>query len=340
MPTGFRPVFVVGCQRSGSTLLGAMLGSHPEMVCVPEAQFLSELMPPGSPDQPVDPVSVIDAVERHWRFRVWEWDLAGRRPGPGDCPRTYRGVMEWLVRLYDRDTKTGSSSVWIEQNPGHVHNVRELLLHFPDAKVIHIIRDGRAVAASLLPLDWGPNRILPAVHFWEQRVGRGFAAGAFLRPDQITHVRYEDIVREPEATMRRLADFVGVDFHPSLLTSGGLRLPRFTHYQHGLVGSLPNPKRIDAWREKLKPREIEIFEALNGDLLGYCGYELTMANPRGISVVEKILQVGLDQGERGLNHLRFGLRRLPYVAGWGGKQKTASGDGFAPAGTPRADMGS
>jgi hypothetical protein len=311
----FRPVFVVGCQRSGSTLLGAMLGSHPDMVCLPEAQFISDLMPPGPPDAPVDPAAVIDAVERHWRFQVWEWDLAGRRPAHGECPATYRGALEWLVRTYDGDTKSGASTVWVEQQPGHVRALRDLVRHFPDLKAIHIVRDGRAVAASLLPLDWGPNDILPAATFWEQRVARGYAAAAFLGPDQLMHIRYEDIVRDPEAAMRRCADFIGVDFEPAMVNSTGLRLPRFTEHQHNLVGSMPNPKRIDAWRGKLKPREIEIFEATCGDLLRYLGYETAAAQPRPVSLLEKLAQVGRDQFKKGVNHYRFKARTRTFEEG-------------------------
>lgn len=312
MPEQFRPVFVVGCQRSGSTLLGAMLGSHPDMVCLPEAQFLTDLMPPGEPDQPVVPAHIIDEVDRHWRFRVWEYDLGGRRPDPGDCPDTFRGAMEWLVRQYDRDHRSGRSRIWIEQQPGHVRQLDRLFRHFPDARAINVIRDGRAVAASLLPLDWGPNEILPAAHFWEQRVGRGFAAAAFLRPDQLMHIRYEDIVREPEASMRRCADFIGIEYHPSMLTTMGLRLPRFTHYQHGLIGSLPNPDRIDAWRKKLTPRQIEVFESVNADLLRYLGYPLLSPRPRPLSTAAKVGMVAADQMKRHLNAVRFWLRRRPY----------------------------
>lgn len=308
----FRPVFVVGCQRSGSTLLGAMLGAHPDMVCVPEAQFLADLMPPGPADRPVDPARVINQVERHWRFQVWEWDLAGRRPAPGECPDTYRGAMEWLVRLYDRDTKSGVSRVWVEQQPGHVRCLRDLLLHFADAKAIHVVRDGRAVAASLLPLDWGPNEILPAANFWEQRVARGFAASAFMGPDRLMHIRYEDITRDPEAAMRRCADFIGVEYHPAMLVSGGLRLPRFTEHQHNLVGSRPNPGRNDAWKEKLSPREIEIFEAVSGDLLRYLGYELTTQHAREPSFVEKLVQFSRDQVKKAINRRRFGRRTRPF----------------------------
>ena len=64
------PVFVVGCSRSGSTLLGAMLGAHPEIVCVPEGQFIVDLMPKLGSDDSVNPSEIIDQVTRHWRFQI------------------------------------------------------------------------------------------------------------------------------------------------------------------------------------------------------------------------------------------------------------------------------
>src|SRR5262245_20958054 len=131
----FQPVFIVGCVRSGSTMLGAMVGAHPEVVCIPEAQFIVDLMPRGDdPNGDIDPVEVIDSVVKHWRFLVWEFDLGQRRPPCGAIRLTYRGTIEWLVRQYARSVDRSGARIWVDQAPGHAMHIWKLLRHFADAK--------------------------------------------------------------------------------------------------------------------------------------------------------------------------------------------------------------
>ena len=310
---GIRPIFVVGCQRSGSTLLGSMLGAHPEIICLPEGQFIADLMP--CVDRAVVPSQIIDHIEKHWRFRVWEFDLGSDRPAPGDVDATYRGAVEWLVRRYADANGRPSAKIWVDQQPGHVRFLWRLLQHIPDAKVIHIIRDGRAVAASIMPLDWGPNEIHSAARIWKTSIGLGYAAGAFLGPDQLLHIHYEDLVQYPETTMRRIAEFVGVEFQPCLLKSTGLRLPRFTENQHRLIGAPLDRDRIYAWQRKLTHRQIEIFESVSSGLLEQLGYEpLAGCNPRRLGRLEKLFLIGRDQIKKGIHHVRFWLRQRPYMS--------------------------
>ena len=209
---GLQPVFIVGCGRSGSTMLGAMVGAHPKIVCIPEAQFIVDLMPRGGSDIEIDPVDVIDRIVKHWRFRVWEFDLGSRRPVRGDIEPTYRAAIEWLVRQYAESVDRPDACIWVDQAPTHVFHIWKMLRHFAGAKFIHIVRDGRAVAASIMPLDWGPNEIYSAARNWQERVGYGYVAAAALGPERVLHVRYEDLLEGTEPAMRRVADFLGVEF--------------------------------------------------------------------------------------------------------------------------------
>jgi hypothetical protein len=309
-----RPVFVVGCQRSGSTLLGAMLGAHPEIVCVPEGQFIVDLMPGRGSGDTVDPTEIIERITKHWRFRIWGFDLGAERPAPGEIEPTYRAAVEWLVARFAAAHDRRDARVWVDQQPGHVFYLWRLLKHFPNAKVVHIVRDGRAVAASIMPLDWGPNEIYGAARFWQMRIGLGYAAASFLGPDQLHHLRYEDLVREPEATLGRLADFMGVAYHEDMLRGTGLSLPAFTKDQHSLVGGSLAPGRIDAWQQSLTRRQIEIFERLTSNLLAPLGYDLISSpGARRMTLTEKAVLVAKDQVKKVINSLRFEWRRRAYL---------------------------
>jgi sulfotransferase family protein len=309
----FQPIFIVGCQRSGSTMLGAMLGAHPDIVCIPEGQFVVELMPESGHSAVVDPADVIDRIARHWRFRIWEFELEGRRPAAGEIASTYRAAIEWLIRRYGESVGRRTARIWVDQQPGHVLHVWKLLQHFPDAKVVHVVRDGRAVAASVMPLDWGPNEIYSAARYWQQRLAYGYAAGAALGPERMLHVRYEDIIGQTEPTMQRIAIFAGVDFVPAMLSATGLKLPRFTHHQHQLIGTPPQPDRVESWRRTLSRRQIEIFEAMVGDLLPLLGYEpLIGSKARPPTFSEKVLLVTRNELKKVPNAVRVQLRRYRH----------------------------
>lgn len=309
-----RPVFIVGCQRSGSTLLGSMLGSHPEAVCIPEAQFIVDLMPSLEASQGIDPAEIVKRIKSHWRFRAWEFDLGEDLPGPGEAPETFRGAIEWLVRRYAQTYGRGEAKIWVDHEPFHVCHLWRLLQHFPDAKVAHIVRDGRAVAASIMALDWGPNEIHSAARYWKAMVGLGYAASSFLGRDQLYHLRYEDLLLNPEHTMRRLADFVGVEFHPDMIATTGLHLPRFSEYQHKLIGKPLNRNRIDRWQQTLSRRQIEIFEHLTNDLLQQLGYErLSSWSAPRLSRLERLGLIVRDFLKAGINRVRYWFRRRAYM---------------------------
>lgn len=303
------PVFIIGCQRSGSTMLGAMLGAHHDMVCLPEAQFIGEFAPP-HPGVSLDARALLDRIERSWRFRLWGFDLAGARPSGEAVPMRFAEVIEWLVARYAEHVGKPLAGVWIEQQPGHVQRVHHLASHFAEARFLHLIRDGRAVAASLMACDWGPNRILAAAKYWQERIALGLAAETAFGPTRVRRVTYEDLVAQPETQLRRIAEWIGVDYEPAMVHPTGIDMSAFASFDHGLVGRPIEAKRASDWTDRLSPRAIEIFEAQTGDLLPLMGYRLICSEPpqpaRG---VEKLRLLVEDQLLRWSNAHRFERRR-------------------------------
>lgn len=302
-----QPVFIVGAQRSGTTMLGSILGSHPDILCLPEGQFIADLAPADT-GPPCSPAAIIDRIEKHWRFKVWELELAGDRPG-SDTPHTYRAAVEWLTQKYGEAIGKPDCGFWIDHHPGQIGCLAKLLKVFPNAKVIHIVRDVRAVAASILPLDWGPNNAYGVGQFWIQRIASGMSARAFLPPTQYTWLRYEDIVRYPDQKTRRLCHFLGLPYNEQISGNEGLRVPGFTRHQHQLVGKPPDPARIDDWRNKLTEQQVRTLEYVTGDLLPYLGYEKSY--PEGYVVSERMKTYYFVENQflKYLNRFRFNRRR-------------------------------
>lgn len=302
-----RAVFIGGCARAGTTLLGAMLGGHSTAICVPESQFKIGLL---RDKQLTDRESAVRFLKSHWRFRLWDMPIqASDLPGNGELART--NIIRRLCRMYGARHDRAGRAVWVDHTPHNIRHCKLLNDRFPDSKFIHIIRDGRAVAASVMPLDWGPNNIIEAAHFWIEQTAYGLAAECSFGPERIRRVSYEQLVTEPERVMRELSTFIGWEFEPGMLDGNGFTPPGYTAHQHQLIGKRPDPSRINAWKKKFTERDHEIFESLTEDFLDYLGYERMFEFPaRNASTSEKlqIMAAGAIR-KHFTNRLRSWLRR-------------------------------
>lgn len=269
-----RPVFIGGCERSGTTMLGAMLGGHSRCLCVPESQFMDDQLAHMDAEGKIDSRAALGRIVAHERFRLL-WDLS-RDPAllhPAELSTTLPDVWTALAVAYGRKVRKPSAEVWIDHTPTNFRRVRGLLRMFPEARFVHLVRDGRAVAASMLPLDWGPNNALHAAEFWMARCALGLAAELDLGPARVLRVRYEDLLQETERSLRRITDFIGLAYEPEMASAHAFRPTKYHERQHHLVGQAPVHSRVAGWQQVLSRREVEIFEAEAGDFLETLGYQ-------------------------------------------------------------------
>lgn len=304
-----RPIFVGGCGRSGTTLLGSMLGAHPDCVAAPESRFLStvyeQLFLSGGP---IDAASAWPRLRDHWGLRVWDID-------PDRCDRvsvsgSYADLIDAAVMTYAEKVGHSGATWWIDHTPGNVSRPTILRELFPDARFIHLVRDGRAVASSVLPLDWGPNTMPTAASWWSERVTRGMAAEAIFDPDRAMRVRFEDLVVQPERTLQSICDMVGLEFTAHMVGGAGFATPRYTVAQHQLVGSPPDKTRLTAWRDALSARQVDVFERRAWQQLRVLGYDVLPRSRARPSVAETATArtVELVKG-RAVNRVRSARRR-------------------------------
>ncbi len=293
-------------------MLGAMVGSHSQCVCVPESQFIDHLLGRKDLDPAaIRPAKVLALIEADPRYRLlWRPALDPASLDPSELGTTLSQVLSSLVRAYGRRLQKPSATVWVDHTPTNFKRGLTMLRLFPEVRFIHLVRDGRAVAASLLPLDWGPNNIMHAAEFWMARCAAGLGAELELA-DRVLRVRYEDLVTDPEANLRRIADFAGLEYEPAMAQGGGHRPSRYNERQHHLVGQAPERSRVHGWQDSLTPREIEIFEAEAGEFLETLGYQARYgirARPAHPTEVFR-MRVG-DLARRAHNNVRRRWRML------------------------------
>lgn len=282
----FMPVFISGCGRSGTTFLGAILGSHEKCVATPESQFVIDVLTgQGLDNKEIDLCKMIKLIKSHWRFKLWNLDLPPRFDQKFE-PQ-YPQLIKWIVKKYSQTANKEAATIWVDHTPSHIKYCKTLIRLFPNAKIIHIVRDGRAVASSIMPLDWGPNTIAEAAYYWKENVIYGLAAQCHWERNRVIDVRYEDLLQKPEVTTKRICSLLDIDFQPKMINANGYRVPQYTAGQHSLVGMKPDITRINNWEKKLTARQIEIFESVTGELLSYLNYPLKFGlNARRISRVE------------------------------------------------------
>jgi len=291
-----KAVFVGACARSGTTFLGSMLGTHSACIATPESKFTVDLyreLMSRSPD--LDVGAILAQVKRRQDFKKWGVKVDFPADSEAVPIAGYPDLIKWLVRVYASQSGKPDYAFWIDHTPSNIVYASLLLDLFPEAKLIHLIRDGRAVAASVMQLEWGPNTPHAAAYWWINRVAHGLAVESSFGSDRVMRVRYEDLVLDPHSTLQGLCDFLQVEYEPNMVTGTGFRVPKQIAAIHPYVGTAPNTSRIYAWQNRLTQRQIEIFEAIAGQFLLCFGYELVASpNARAAQGLE-LLSLGIQE---------------------------------------------
>jgi hypothetical protein len=192
MTTASRPIFVVGCQRSGTTLLRLMLDSHPNISCGPETRFLADF------------AKVTDDG----------WDRIGLYGFPKDY--WYEKFAEFFDSFQTEYAKSRGKTRWADKTPRYALSLDFINALFPDSQVVHVVRDGRDVVASHRD-RWGYKSAVKAVEKWPRYIDAARSCGEKLAGDRYIEVRYEALVGDAEGEMRRLLAFLDEPWDPAVL---------------------------------------------------------------------------------------------------------------------------
>lgn len=258
------PIIIGGCGRSGTTLMRVMLDSHRHICCGPETGLFFH-----------ERVSHGQLVER---FGISSQEIRHLARGAGSR-------AEFIEKFFNEYSKSQSKRRWAEKTPRNVEHLEYIFRVFPNARFIHMIRDGRDVACSLrthprykvvdgelVPQDiWNPL---------EQGIARWTRALSYSKSYRTysgyLEVRYEDLVLAAEPTLQRVVDFVGEPWDDSLLRyaeiKGGSRdVTKFP--QNPEATKSLSDTSIGRWKSELSKEEQSLFKELAGDYLIELGYE-------------------------------------------------------------------
>jgi hypothetical protein len=269
-------VFIVGCPRSGTTLLRRILDAHPQLAITRETHWITQ----EAVDRPVGPdlLARLATVERFARMEVDQAELERLLARPQ--PVSY---AEFVSAVFDLYGKAHGKRLVGDKVPGYVMEMPHLHRLFPHARFVHLIRDGRDVCSSALDWKrmhsvfakrpgWEADRVATTALWWEQRVRAGRAAGAQLGDGLYRELRYEALVTDPERTCRALCDFLDVPYSDRMLAFNEGR-ERDDAALSAKRAWRPITPGLRNWRTEMAGDDAERFEAAAGPLLDELGYE-------------------------------------------------------------------
>jgi hypothetical protein len=281
-------VLIGGCARSGTTMLGAMLGNVASATTSPESPFKHKLAYRQWPSAGWRS-ALRSRLAADFRFRIWESPppddadldthgagIDGQPPSPQDVGA---GILATVAAYARANGRESAFTAWIDHTPANIVHAAALLRLFPQARFIHLVRDPRGICSSILPLDWGPKNAFDAGRWWVRQVACGLALESAL-PAQTLRVRYEDLLADAPAQLQRICSFTGQTYDPAMAQPQGFKVPSYTRNQHALVGSQLLANHAQEWRRRLTPRQIELVEAATLGIAEHLGYERTIADPR------------------------------------------------------------
>lgn len=293
------PFFIVGFQRSGTTLLRVMLDSHPD-VAVPLdvtglwARYEDRLDAYGDLRREDDLRRLIRDLLDEERIRLWEGgfgeedvlaELRGdgrgaEEGGGGEAGVTYSAVIEAFYRAYAH--RRGKSR-WGDKDPGNTTRLDRLQRWFPKGRIVHIVRDGRDACLSHLRQTFGFDDLLTCAEGWREQVWWVRKIGAILGPERYHELRYEDLVREPEAELRRICGFLDLEWTPEMLSYHRRTeeaIPASKRHIWPMIGRPPQADQVARWKERMSEATRTCFEKRAGEVLRESGYE-TLPDPSG-----------------------------------------------------------
>jgi hypothetical protein len=276
------PVFVLGCGRSGTTLLYHMLLSAGNFAVYRVESNVINLLEPRFGDLSV-PGNKRSLLEAWYNSRLYTLSGLDKEEIAAKVMSECRNGGDFLRIIMSEMCRKQGVQRWADTTPEHLLHLHRIKETIPEALIIHIIRDGRDVALSTdklgyihrLPWDRTPSKMVCGL-YWDWMVNKGRRDGRDLG-DDYTEVHFEDLISKPQETLARLGQFIGQELDYDRIREVGI----------GSV-SAPNSSFADGakqefnplgrWKSGFQPEELEMFEGLIGRTLEENGYELATKN--------------------------------------------------------------
>ena len=280
-----RPIFIIGSPRSGTTLLRLMLTAHPDICIPPESMFFVRLEKKygNGLNSQKKVEDFLNDIYQEQKFQEWNLDRGELREKlPTKESLKYAEAVAMIYEQY-RQKNNYKACIWGDKNPNYYLHTDTIIKYFPKAKIIHIVRDIRAVYNSLL-------RVRESHQLWQEKNAK-FSVLTMTKiwskivklieksqnNERFYLIYYEKLISDPRGQIKTLCSWLGLDFSESMLefyeTNARKNLvPSHRLAWHQNTLKPVSTKRVDAWMNELTTTEIEALELMNWKTMKKLGY--------------------------------------------------------------------
>lgn len=316
------PVFLAGASRSGTAMLRSCLNAHDRIYLATETHYFDDLRARKG-IRGIEALPDARKAECADYFRALDDRPYGMKGNPELSPFTRERLLraaeafgtdsDAIFEAYCREiARDKGAVVWGEKTPRHVFQIDAILRRFPDARVICMVRDPRAVVASYR--DWknrgGLKRaidnadyqdairaeeqraklsynVIVATMMWKAATNASLKARARHGEDRVRVVNYEAVVADPDASLRSICEWLGVAYDPAVL-----QIPMLNSSVSQFSDKAGISKEAaERWREALSDHEIDVIQRVAGPALTAAGYERLATGGTGLAAAGEALKL-------------------------------------------------
>ena len=287
-------LFIVGCPRSGTTLVQQALNRHSQIAIPPETKFFLSFLGHSQSRQH----ALIDRLNNDLRIMLPK--PAVRVSSLADA----RAIFNRIARLYVARLGRPDVAYFGEKSPAHTGRLVDIRRLIPEAKILLLYRDGRDVALSLTQVPWMSSNVHVNFLVWLYYY-RVLRQERTRQLPNLCVVRYENLVARPQQEFRRILDFLDLPYESAVAEGHGNRegVPSREYAWKARALEPITTARIGLWRRDLSSGQIANMERLGGSALTSLDYKLATDGRQPLSV-----RFGIE--------LSLGVARLFYNLSW------------------------
>ncbi len=271
------PIFIIGVDRSGTTLLSLILDSHSRIAIPYESHFITKYYKNstkfGDLKEKENRLRLVQSILAEPYVKQWDQKIEVDDINLDKClslEATIDEIFSAYARLHGKD-------LWGDKTPAYTSEIHIINRLFPQCKFVHIMRDGRDVALSLVKQWWGPNDFISAMRYWEKTLSCTRKMLRMLPDDRYIELKYEELLEDPEREIKKILAFLQLDFEPQMMEKyqqkADLKVGKRIEKHHVNLKQTFIRDNAYKWRKNLSPADQAIAYEIAGELFEELGYD-------------------------------------------------------------------
>jgi len=271
------PIFIIGCQRSGTTLLRLILNSHSKIAIPEEGTFWMPLLRryKNKPYENIlkkDLKHILNYIIKNHQFKLWCID-----PSPlieNILKLKHCSLRDLMKMFYEYYASVQNKEIWGDKTPSFFRMIPVLHKLFPEARFIHVVRDGRDLYLSRKKINPLMKFISLSAIEWRYKVNKIRKDLSKIPSEKSIEIRYEDLVRDPQNILKKICAFLRIDYEDKMLNFWKESHKYIGKHHSDLIFKPISSKSVGKYKKELSYRNLRKYEILAQNLLREYGYDI------------------------------------------------------------------